>query len=87
MHQTLQFQYSFVKLKRAVVSAVHNSHENKVFNRIFIKDPQTNLKFLIDSGSDVSVLPKTFRQNKYDKPEQSLIAANGSTVLRSMFMV
>lgn len=43
-----------------------------------IKDHETNITFLIDSGSDV--LPKSFLYNKRAKPEQTFSAANGSSI-------
>lgn len=53
---------------------------DRIFNRIFVKDPESKIRFLIDSGSDVSVLPKSFASNKYSKPDQQFSAANGSHI-------
>lgn len=48
--------------------------------RLFIKDTNNNLKFLVDSGADVSVLPVTCNISKSKPSTIQLSAANGSTI-------
>jgi len=51
---------------------------NRGTNRcLFIHDPKTKRKYLIDRGSDVSALPNN---NKRLKPESKLFAANGAPI-------
>lgn len=47
---------------------------------MFIFDPITKLRFLVDSGSDVSALPSSKFKSSFKKPDQSLNAANGSGI-------
>lgn len=48
------------------------------FRRLFIRDPDTNARYLIDSGAAISILPR----KKTDKPvpDYQLYAANGTTI-------
>lgn len=46
--------------------------------RLFVKDPLTNLSFLIDTGADISVLPNNLPNCQ--PTTKSLYAANGSTI-------
>ncbi|KAK5639259.1 hypothetical protein RI129_011751 [Pyrocoelia pectoralis] len=51
----------------------------KSSSRLFIHDKETGMKFLIDSGADVSVMPP----NKYKKKtvhQRTLFAANGTPI-------
>lgn len=49
--------------------------------RIIINDKHLNLKYLIDTGEDVSVLPANFAENIHRKPtNKSLFAANGTPI-------
>ena len=45
-----------------------------------IHDPQTNYKFLIDTGAQVSVIPATPQDKKHQMSSSNLTAANGSTI-------
>ena len=49
--------------------------------RLFVRDPLTNINFLVDSGAELSVIPKQF-SNSALKADNSchLIAANGSPI-------
>lgn len=51
-----------------------------VSSRLFIKDPNTQLKFLIDTGADVSVVPKRNFRNFNPKVSHHLSAANGTAI-------
>ncbi|XP_055840381.1 uncharacterized protein LOC129908010 [Episyrphus balteatus] len=64
-----------------VINAANDSNSQGVQSRIFIKDPISNLTFLIDSGSDVSAIPpsKVTKTNQ-KKPDQIISAANGSKI-------
>ena len=45
--------------------------------RLFIHDPKTDLRFMIDSGADVSVIPR----KKEKTPDKfKLYAANGTPI-------
>jgi cleavage and polyadenylation specificity factor subunit 1 len=48
--------------------------------RIFVKDKSSKLTFLIDSGSDVSIIPCSYVKNPEIKIRYSLAAANGATI-------
>lgn len=48
-------------------------------NRLSIVDPTTKICFLIDTGADVSVLPKSHASNPQDA-QSYLFAANGSSI-------
>ena len=57
-----------------------SEHGNTIKSRrLVIFDPLTKLKFLIDSGADVSVIPKRFANNSLSE-SISLYAANGSKI-------
>ena len=47
--------------------------------RLFIRDRKSNVSFLVDTGSDVSLLPANNYQ-KRNTPQQTLFAANSSTI-------
>lgn len=48
--------------------------------RLFIKDEDNQLIFLVDTGADVSVLPYHPKDNLNIRPSYNLSAANGSTI-------
>lgn len=48
--------------------------------RLFINDKANRLKFLIDSGADISVLPSSKFKNHKKASDIILTAANGSTI-------
>lgn len=62
----------------AIIAA--NSSLSQSSCRLFIFDPMTKLRFLVDSGSDVSALPSSKFKHLSKKPDQSLNAANGSGI-------
>jgi len=49
-------------------------------HRLFVKDQMSGLRFLIDSGADVSVVPPTSEEKRNPNPSCILSAANGSTI-------
>lgn len=79
MYQTLRPFHKQFKLAgttaNAAISGVNFS------SRLFIRDPKSNISFLVDSGAEVSVLPRRFGA-AFRKPESStsLVAANGSPI-------
>ncbi|GFX14043.1 hypothetical protein TNCV_612481 [Trichonephila clavipes] len=51
-----------------------------ISHRLFIKDKSSNTAFLIDTGSDVSVLPASLSEKRKDNNIQQLSAANTSPI-------
>lgn len=79
MRPRVQFFQKFGKLKHRVVSAVQTS----LFSgspRLFVLDHNSKITFLVDSGSDVSVLPKNFIPNPHIKTSYKLNAVNNSPI-------
>ncbi|GBO02192.1 Transposon Ty3-I Gag-Pol polyprotein [Araneus ventricosus] len=69
------------KLKSAVSSATNSAPENEKECRkfrLFVRDRRSNLRFLVDSGADVSIIPATSQNKK--KAEYLLYAANGTEI-------
>lgn len=48
--------------------------------RLFIKDRNSGLNFLIDTGANISVLPVKMAEKRTRTPENYLYAANGSSI-------
>ncbi|GBO41912.1 hypothetical protein AVEN_76804-1 [Araneus ventricosus] len=63
--------------KSATNSAAENEKECRKF-RLFVRDRRSNLRFLVDSGADVSIIPATSQNKK--KAEYLLYAANGTEI-------
>lgn len=57
-----------------------NHRINSVSRRLFIVDKKKNLKFLIDTGADLSVVPHTFYKECHRDPISVLSAANGTSI-------
>ncbi|GBL79713.1 Transposon Ty3-I Gag-Pol polyprotein [Araneus ventricosus] len=69
------------KLKSAVSSATNSAAENEkecCKFRLFVRDRRSNLRFLVDSGADVSIIPATSQNKK--KANYLLYAANGTEI-------
>lgn len=49
-------------------------------HRLFITDPLTNIRFLVDTGAEVSVLPKHFTPKASAPGENLLFAANNTPI-------
>ncbi|UYV68207.1 hypothetical protein LAZ67_5003385 [Cordylochernes scorpioides] len=67
------------KLHAAVEDAAHSTADNLnscCKYRLFIKDKNSGLQFLIDTGADVSIVPP----NEKRKSDYKLYAANGSEI-------
>jgi len=82
MQKPLFFQQrDFPKLTPVAVTAT-NSNNNlpSTSSRLFITDSKTKLKFLIDSGSDISALPASHFKPYFKDPDHVVSAANGSTI-------
>lgn len=48
--------------------------------RLFVYDKTNNLKFLIDTGADISVLPFNVSSKQISQPNFQLAAANGTSI-------
>lgn len=72
---------SVFNLAHLLITQTRKSCLLKLSSRLFIKDVDSRINFLIDSGSDYSVLPYDPLKYFYKKqPEQICSAANGSTI-------
>ena len=73
-----------IYFKKLVNSSTHTAevddNQNAKSRRLFILDNSTNTKFLIDTGSDVSVLPATTYDRRSSPLPTKLHAANNSTI-------
>lgn len=54
--------------------------EIHVSNRLLIREKRLNINFLVDTGADVSVLPKKFGSKQKSEQIFKLYAANGTTI-------
>lgn len=57
----------------------HSMEQNYTERRLFIKDKRCNLKYLIDSGSAVSIIP-SWKQKAQEKSSSILYAANSTPI-------
>lgn len=51
-----------------------------ISRRLFVFDKKTNLRFLIDTGAEISVVPYTYFKNNSIKSNIELCAANGGSI-------
>ena len=65
------------KHRSAGIAATYAMPRNS--RRLFIRDREHNINFLIDTGSDCSLLPATKNENKL-QPTQIFTAANGTPI-------
>ncbi|GBN27181.1 hypothetical protein AVEN_46572-1 [Araneus ventricosus] len=65
------------KLERQGVAATYTSSSSS--RRLFVRDRKSNVNFLIDTGSDCSLIPAS-RADKLSVPVQTFLAANGTTI-------
>ncbi|GFW23097.1 peptidase A2 domain-containing protein [Trichonephila clavipes] len=70
---------SYKKTNPARVNATTFSQPH-ISHRLFIKDESSNMAFLIDTGSDVSVLPASISEKRKGNSIQQLSAANTSPI-------
>lgn len=86
MHQPLQFypeKRAEVKLQPTSVRTTTDVGDNEgrqLTHRLVIQDPTTNIQFLIDSGSDVSIIPHSNRLVTHNLSKFQLFAANGTQI-------
>lgn len=66
------------KLQRQFVEATDDCQG--VTSRLFITDRKTKVQFLIDTGSDLCVLPRRFLRQPRQPVDYNLTAANGSVI-------
>ncbi|EFA12902.2 Retrovirus-related Pol polyprotein from transposon opus-like Protein [Tribolium castaneum] len=68
------------KAKKCITPCNFNKSENSTprHRRLTITDPTTGISFLIDSGSDISIIPKKARQSTVS--DLVLYAANGTAI-------
>lgn len=58
-----------------------NSHDrDRLVNRIIVADPSSQTRFLIDTGADISVLPKSYIPQSKTLNNLVLYAANGTKI-------
>lgn len=67
------------KLNVPAVAAT-DGREQFSSRRLFVKDPLTNIDFLIDTGADISVIPVSVGEPTEGPPDFTLAAANGSGI-------
>lgn len=77
MYITMQLQKAG-KLQRQFVEATNDCHS--VTSRLFITDKKAKVQYLIDTGSDLCVLPRRFLRQQRKPSEYKLSAANGSVI-------
>lgn len=76
MYVALQLQVG--KLPRQFVDATDDCHG--ITSRLFITDKKSKVQYLIDTGSDLCVLPRRFLRQPRQNADYSLTAANGSII-------
>jgi hypothetical protein len=67
------------KLQQSPVNAAHGN-DDSTSRRIYVKDVSTKTSFLIDTGADVCVYPRSKIQDKPRKDDYELFAVNGTTI-------
>ncbi|BES93979.1 multicellular organismal development [Nesidiocoris tenuis] len=77
MHFTLCIQVG--KLPARSLDATEGSSGNKT-RRLFVEDRISKLKFLIDSGADISVIPPSSISFRKQSSKHNLFAANGTPI-------
>ncbi|GFQ76822.1 transposon Ty3-I Gag-Pol polyprotein [Trichonephila clavata] len=66
------------RTQRGVIATTFS--QPHISRRLFIKDKSSNIAFLIDTGSDVSVLPASISEKRKGNSIQQLSAANTSPI-------
>lgn len=72
--------HRFGKLVSGAASAVEQPSGHLLSPRLFVKDSKNHILFLIDTGSDVSVIPKKFAPNPEISVKYNLNAVNNSPI-------
>ncbi|GFQ72895.1 transposon Tf2-6 polyprotein [Trichonephila clavata] len=70
--------YKKNRTQRGVIATTFS--QPHISRRLFIKDKSSNIAFLIDTGSDVSVLPASISEKRKGNSIQQLSAANTSPI-------
>lgn len=78
MHPTLQFQEKGGKPIGEPLVAANGPSPNP--SRLFITDRTSKIQYLIDTGSDMSVYPRTLVRGRRSINATELFAANGSVI-------
>ena len=67
------------KLSRQALTAtsVPGSELSRLF---YVRDPSTNLRFLVDTGAEISVIPPTLSDRATQRTDLILHAANNTTI-------
>lgn len=68
------------KLITPVPSTTSAPEIESISRRLFIQDKTNNIRFLLDSGADISVLPKKYFREYRNKNDLILSAANGAEI-------
>lgn len=76
MHTPLQFQGG--KLERQSIEATTGCRTGT--SRLFVTDKASKIQYLIDTGSDLCVLPKKYRLTRKSPDNYVLTAANGTVI-------
>lgn len=76
MHVSLQLRLG--KPQKQFVEATDNCQG--ITSRLFITDRKSKIQYLIDTGSDLCVLPRRFLQRYKEPSDYKLTAANGSII-------
>ncbi|GFY00618.1 transposon Tf2-9 polyprotein [Trichonephila clavipes] len=76
------FHHAAIKKKKRIQRGVNATtfSQPHISRRLFIKDKSSNTAFLIDTGSDVSVLPASLSEKRKGNSIQQLSAANTSPI-------
>ena len=81
MPPTVQLQPALGKRPRQPVAAAYCAGPHPVSRLLYVTDPLTRHRFLIDTGAKVSVVPATFADRRRpSQPEHTLRAVNGSSI-------
>ena len=84
MPPTVQFSAVGKRGEPALKAA--SSDESRT-SRLFVTDRVTNIEFLVDTGSDLCVLPRTRVKGQTVLSDYKMYAANGSTISTYSFRI
>lgn len=84
MHSTVQLR---VSKKRAGESVIAASDSISTTCRLFITDFNSKVQFLVDTGADLCVYPKTFLKGPRARTNYELFAVNNSLISTYGFLV
>lgn len=81
--QICQGKFNAIGKLLSLASTEANDARHQISPRLFIRDRNTNIRFLIDTGADVSLLPPTTIERRKTSQVQTsitLFAANGTKI-------